>query len=54
MEKTIMTSAGAAYEPPFAEIIEFAVEEGFNGSGGYDSNEGTESLDRENVTDPWY
>ncbi len=58
MEKTVLTSAGAAYEPPYAEIIEFAVEGGFAGSvtdpGGYDSNDGTEVPGRDDVTEPWY
>jgi len=58
MEKTVLTSVGAAYEPPYAEIIEFAVEAGFAVSGidpdGYDRNDGTEAPGRDDVTEPWY
>ncbi len=58
MKKPFLTSAGAAYEPPYAEIIEFAVEGGFNLSGvdtdGFSINEGTEMSDRYDVTEPWY
>ncbi len=58
MEKTVLTSAGAAYEPPYADIIEFAVEGGFNVSGvdpdGFSINDGTEVPGRDDVTEPWY
>ncbi len=58
MEKTVLTSAGAAYEAPYADIIEFAAEGGFTVSGvdpyGYSINDGTEMPDREEVTDSWY
>ena len=58
MEKTVLTSAGAAYEPPYADIIEFAVEGGFADSGvdpdGFSINDGTEMPGRYDVTDPWY
>jgi len=58
MEKTVLTSARGAYEPPYADIIEFAVEKGFIVSGvdseGYDRNDGTEVTGREDVTEPWY
>ncbi len=53
-----MTSAQEAYEPPYAEIIEFAVEGGFTVSGvdadGFSTNDGTEMSDRYDVTEPWY
>lgn len=46
-----MTSARAAYEPPYADIIEFAVERGFDASGGaspvYDYKNGNEVLGRD-------
>ncbi len=58
MGKTVMTSAQEAYEPPYAEIIEFAVEGGFTVSGvdadGFSINDGTEMSDRYDVTEPWY
>ncbi len=58
MEKPFLTSAGAAYEPPYADIIEFAVEGGFSLSGvdpdGYSINDGTEMPGRDDVTEPWY
>ncbi len=59
MKKTVLTSARAAYEPPYVDIIEFAVEGGFIGSGGvdtdgYDNINGTETTGREDVTDPWH
>ncbi len=55
MKETVLTSAGAAYEPPYAEIIEFAVERGFTVSGdSYDSNNGTEVLGREEEGDFWH
>ncbi len=58
MKKTVMTSAQEAYEPPYAEIIEFAVEGGFTVSGvdadGFSTNDGTEMSDRYDVTEPWY
>ncbi len=58
MKKQFLTSAQEAYEPPYAEIIEFAVEGGFNLSGvdadGYSINDGTEMSERHDVTEPWY
>ncbi len=53
-----MTSARETYEPPYAEIIEFAVEGGFAGSGEetvlYNDEDGTELSGRNEVTDSWY
>ncbi len=58
MGKPFLTSVREAYEPPYAEIIEFAVEGGFNFSGvdtdGYSIKEGTEMPGREDVKDSWY
>ncbi len=58
MGKTVLTSARTAYEPPYADIIEFDVEGGFSLSGvdadGYTINDGTEAPGRDDVTDPWY
>ncbi len=58
MKKTVMTTVQEAYEPPYAEIIEFAVEGGFNLSGvdsdGYSINDGTEKPDRYDVPGSWY
>ncbi len=57
MKETVLTPAREAYEPPYAEIVECAVEGGFTISGvddGYDSNDGTEKPGRDDVTDPWY
>ncbi len=59
MKKPILISAQAAYEPPYAEIIEFTVEGGFSlstevDSDGFSINDGTEMSDRYDVTEPWY
>lgn len=58
MEKTVFTSAEAAYKPPYVGIIEFTVEKGFAVSGvdefGYDLNDGTEAPGRDDVMEPWY
>ncbi len=59
MKETVLTSARVAYEPPYADIIEVAVERGFDVSGGgaslvYDNTNGTESLGRDDVADSWY
>ncbi len=58
MKKQFLTSAQEAYEPPYAEIIEFAAEGGFNLSGvdpdGFSTNDGTEMPGREEVMDSWY
>ncbi len=59
MKKPILTSAQAAYEPPYAEIIEFTVEGGFSLSTeidpeGFSMSDGTEMV-RYDVTDEsWY
>ncbi len=58
MGKPFLTSARETYEPPYAEIIEFAVEGGFAGSGEetvlYNDEDGTELSGRNEVTDSWY
>ena len=59
MEKTILNLARAAYEPPYAEIIEFAVESGFAVSpgaieDGFGANDGTEVPERDNEGEDWF
>ncbi len=56
MKETVLTSARVAYEPPYADIIEVAVEGGFSNSTEvvYDNTNGTESLGRDDVADSWY
>ncbi len=52
MKKQFLTSARVAYEPPYADIIEFAVERGFDAS--FNSDNGTEVLGREEAEDSWH
>ncbi len=59
MKKTVKTSVQEVYEPPYAEIIEFAVEGGFSLSSevdpyGYSINDGTEMPERYDVPGSWY
>ncbi len=58
MKETVLTSARVAYEPPYADIIEFAVEKGFQVTGGgstnnYNPTNGIEGLGREEE-DSWH
>ncbi len=60
MKKTVLILARAAYEPPFIEIIEFAVESGFAVSpgaiseDGFSLNDGTEMPVREDEGEDWF